>query len=412
MPRLSRCVLLVIAWTLGAGSLPLTEVPSAETLAELDTAALVAVIDTLKTERDALAAQAAGEDETGGAAPADAGFAWASPIAQPNASAAANASDAVTRNLSWGWPSFGPPRGTAPRQRLAQCGQAYGRELAEFFHSKEHHRESVARQIAALFHARLAADGRRLASRAPERKVRDKPMVLGIGPGSSGTRSTFMAFALLRLSGQHYRVRFDSQSCRWLQRGWNDAVDDDNVMYWGDTPVSYDWPTLWSRLPNARFLMTDSDADKWRAKRLSFRRGYCHTNKFKPDCLVPLAFSPPKTLQTLFDLNRSSANATRGAWDAFRNFARCAIPKDRLLWMRLADAKNPGELWSSLLAFLGMDAGTRIQDPRPGAHHHTLKLTNASTPFPHWGEHGCDMGGSKCHDWIECPPGKWPLPED
>lgn len=293
------------------------------------------------------------------------------------------------------------PNATTARQRTLQCVANYSSALAFHFAADAAGRSALRKRIAASFRAR-DDDARRGLKDKPNASL--KELVLGIGPGSSGTRSTFMAMALLDFAAQHYKVRYVPRGCAWRQRVPTkrpDPIDDRDTMYWGDTPVFYAWPNLWRRLPNARFLMTDVDADRWRDKRLSFRRGYCAKSGVRADCLVPLAFAPDRRLMKTFDLNSTSRDACRGAWAALRGFARCAIPPERLLWMNLAEAAHPGDLWAQLLDFLGLDDSAELRDPR-SKNGSAVVLARNATPFPHWGEHNCDMGGVNCKEWLPC----------
>lgn len=56
-------------------------------------------------------------------------------------------------------------------------------------------------------------------------------VVLGIGPGSTGTRSVLMAFALLGLAGKHYGTRFDPSSCALIHEAPVDRLRLERARY-------------------------------------------------------------------------------------------------------------------------------------------------------------------------------------
>ena len=69
--------------------------------------------------------------------------------------------------------------------------------------------------------------------------------------------------------------------------------------------------------------------------------------------------------------------------------------------MNLAEAAHPGDLWAQLLDFLGLDDSAELRDPR-SKNGTAVVLARNATPFPHWGEHNCDMGGVNCEEWLPC----------
>lgn len=287
-----------------------------------------------------------------------------------------------------------------PRERVAACAPAYAASLARHFTSPDLEASLVRATILKEFGYRNATDEAAFDDDAPARRGlrTTKEIVFGIGPGSSGTRSTFMAMMLLRISGQHFKQHWVAETC--TQRSQDvkakpDAIEDRDTRYWGDTPVPFTWPRLWNRAPNAKFLMTDVDADRWRAKRLSFRRGYCaRAPASKQDCAVPLAFAPPLAVRGLFRLADATPEQTRAAWAAYRAFARCAVPRDRLLWLNLS-THEPRTLWPALLDFVGLPRATALTNRK----NETLRLDAANTTFPHWGESGCALQGGTCFEW-------------
>lgn len=275
-----------------------------------------------------------------------------------------------------------------PKARVQACGPAYAATLARAFVSPLFD--------AATIEAAILKDLRTDKNARQTKGHSSKEIIFGIGPGSSGTRSTFMAMMLLNISGQHFKQHWVAEDCEQKNRPFNevpDAIDDESTRYWGDSPVPFSWPLLWRRAPNAKFLMTDVDPDRWRAKRLSFRHGYCGRSNGQ-DCYVPLAFVPSGKIKDVFGLATAPANASRTAFEAYRTFVRCAIPAERLLWLNISAAEG---LWPALLDFAGLPRDTTLTSLAGSKE--TVRLDNASTTFPHWGEAGCTMQGGECGDW-------------
>lgn len=300
------------------------------------------------------------------------------------------------------------------------CADSYASELAATFPD--------VRPVAAL-RAQLSRPNATCAT------TTEAPLLV-IAPGSSGTGSLFEAAAFLGIAAKHNgdvrgagwrSVRharaskaLDLDDAHLFARGCEGA----GCAFVADNPVPWTWPRLWSRAPNARFVMIDFDAEKWHAKRLGFRYcdqprpahfPYTEEDYFHNDCLVPLAFQPDhRALRHTRSLELASAsvNQTARASAALKTFARCVVPPERLLWW---DFRRPApELWRALAAFAGIDALP------PGLPTHA---------FPHLGSsylaeakysnkgamRRCKLGGCDCAAALACVvrvqnPGA-PLPE-
>ena len=44
-------------------------------------------------------------------------------------------------------------------------------------------------------------------------------------------------------------------------------MTDERTIYYGDTPVPWEWPRLMRQAPKAKFVMTDVKAESWRSPR-------------------------------------------------------------------------------------------------------------------------------------------------
>ncbi|KAJ8613399.1 hypothetical protein CTAYLR_002243 [Chrysophaeum taylorii] len=225
---------------------------------------------------------------------------------------------------------------------------------------------------------------RSLASSA-EKAPSSKPAIIGIGPGSSGTRSLFVALAFLDVPGLHFKKTYDN--CSFGRFGAAtptvDAFVKSKFKFWADTPVPTQWTQLLFRLPNAKFVLTSLyDASAWRRKRLTFRGGYCKTPK--PDCQVPLALDIPGRS---YPVAQASEVQVIALLDAYRAFARCAIPESRLLLISFPPPRLTN-LWADLLGFLGKTDDRGLRD----------------SPFPHWGDASCLWGDAPCSRGLACGP--------
>jgi len=229
-------------------------------------------------------------------------------------------------------------------------------------------------------------------------------VVLGIGPGSMGTRSLFAAMTFLNITAAHFGLRY--HECAMSHRHmplakepflreieaarsgeWRDAP----TTFWSDSPVSWLWPAVLGKLPSserAKVVMTDlgggNASSVWLGKRLALRGDYCQTTR--QDCLVPLAFAAAsKHLQANLSLHAATPEQVDSAFAAFSSFVRCVIPPSQLLWLDYAD--HTANHFAELLAFLELDPaaatapdGSRFVD---GA-------------FPRWGSRGrCTWGDNQ-----------------
>ncbi len=178
-------------------------------------------------------------------------------------------------------------------------------------------------------------------------------IVLNIGPGSTGTRSLFMAARQLNITSRHYTMY--SSNCGMSSEKFHFKEFGDDLqplqlketkrVFWGDIPVSERWWHLLAQYPSQiKFIMTDVDSDKWLRSRLL---EHC-SNNFKRynGCTPPTPFSFhmhnkhfTKTQNVLLDalfnqthLQHISPAVNAGMWDAYRKLIRCVVPKPQLHW--------------------------------------------------------------------------------
>ena len=226
-------------------------------------------------------------------------------------------------------------------------------------------------------------------------------LLVGVGPGTSGTRSLFVALAMLGVGDSHYKLRYYPQNCAITTASPTDDVflmvgeaeDKPKLRFWGDSPVSWQWPALRRRIPNAKFIMTDANATTWVRKRAAEHcAGRDHAEANGVDCLVPLPFEPDAWLFPGFHVKGAKAGLAEAAFAAYRSFVRCTVDPSRLLWIDFAQPFETAKLWTDLITFLDIDASAQI----PAAPDGRLQPPHA-TPFPHFGhDSGCQWGGDQC----------------
>jgi len=114
---------------------------------------------------------------------------------------------------------------------------------------------------------RLEAD--LLSSHTPPPPTKQRPrLVLGVGPGSTGTRSLFVALTFLNIASVHFNVKFANcrivresrptmELSRFVDKVSKTLDDDDHGskwLFWTDTPVWWAWPSLLARFPDTKFV--------------------------------------------------------------------------------------------------------------------------------------------------------------
>ena len=106
-----------------------------------------------------------------------------------------------------------------------------------------------------------------------------KKLILNIGPGSSGTRSIFLAASQLNITAYHWKQSSANCTVYLAHRNlssyslgslfdihsMNIMKSEGDIAFWGDTPVPNDW---WSLLhgpfrDRIYYVMTDMDDNRW-----------------------------------------------------------------------------------------------------------------------------------------------------
>lgn len=286
------------------------------------------------------------------------------------------------------------------------CIIQYANEVAKTVAPFMQHHENKTPNYRALYAERwrshvieqMTLDDENFAAAAEQTQQK---LFLCVGPGSSGTRSLFIACAILGIGGGHYDYVYRPDQCAIKHRGvfknMSSMIDlakvDTDLVFWGDTPVPWQWPAVRRRTPNAKYIMTDLNATLWRAKRLD---DHCSKEAKGHDsgCLVPLPFEPHSSWFPVLHVSAASSQLTEAAFAAYRQFVRCTIPPERLLWIDYSLTPfSSATLWNELISFSSVDDETRIPAWPDGR----LVPVN-ETPWPHWGSstNGCAWGDDKC----------------
>lgn len=192
-------------------------------------------------------------------------------------------------------------------------------------------------------------------------------LVLNVGPGSSGTRSLFLA--MIQLNYTAYHLGFSGMNChlyyrhsvigKYFSKSPSIFSTEYHQAFWGDNPVPIYWWKLYHEHPsNTLFIMTDMLDDLWLSKRRK-------PNKMRIDweSTLPVAFAidelnyPPDSvanrsaLMSAMNVWRASNRTNQIVFQAYRDLLRCTFTREQLLWLHMA-SPSPTEFWTSLTRFL------------------------------------------------------------
>jgi hypothetical protein len=243
------------------------------------------------------------------------------------------------------------------------------------------------------------------------RKVKNQ-LVLDVGPGSSGTRTLFLAAAQLNITAYHCNQ--NSLNCVVTQRPGTDLVSlfhpstmkifdspEYSLSLWGDNPVSNIWWELFHRFPPpcTELVMTDMDSGRWLAVRRKMIKASMARPDFKPHWLwtSPLPFHPDQLpaplrvreeLLNLTSIARVSEADNHRVFEAFRALLKCAAPNQALHWLVVGN-DSANNFWANL---------TRIFKLSPSREKMEALV---STGIPYFGSKGCFIGGVKCNNTVK-----------
>jgi hypothetical protein len=243
-----------------------------------------------------------------------------------------------------------------------------------------------------------------------ERSSTATKLILNIGPGSSGTRSLFLAMVQLNLTSYH--LGFSGANCTIYNRHEfvnlgkyftrNPSImerEDVKTAFWGDNPVPAYWWKFYHqyKISNTLMIMTDMNDDSWLKKRRK-----PHKAKVNWESTVPLAFHPDELAfsdakeedhRLLHDLKAELLNSSnvwhvtndtnRAAFQAYRELIKCSIPHNKLLWMKMSEGE-PDQFWNSIVDFIKLPVEEKV----------LKQLIAAGKPY--FGDRSCRIGNFDC----------------
>jgi hypothetical protein len=192
--------------------------------------------------------------------------------------------------------------------------------------------------------------------RPPPNHTSSRPFLIGVGPGTTATRSFALAVNLLHFSVNHYsafldregnligkdkknRARFQVEKLRngtKFREEWDHTADIDFAALYNTVDAIFDFPVqlyavdILRAHPNAKIIMTHRDPAIYAQKRLAF----CENN---PDtirqCGLPFVLRP---LDMYMGEMTDGQNA--GTFEATEHVLKCLVPAHRYLQV---DAWNP-----------------------------------------------------------------------
>lgn len=263
-------------------------------------------------------------------------------------------------------------------QVLNSCRENYSLKMSILFglpRLKLHIDESMA-----LYQNKTKTD-----SSIERTSLHDQPF-FGVGPGSSGTRSLFLAAMALNITSVHYVLCF--ANCTY---DYNSCYKIPNIQLQLDLPIPNVWWKYLERLPNAKFIMTDIDSITW----LKGRMAHVKPGTTSWGYTVPIAFEKADDAEILnaLSVNKANASVSKQAHDLYRELVKCAIPKNQLYWIDWdAPEVTPGIFWHGLSSFFNAKvSNSQLQS-----------LISAGIPY--WGSKHCGFGNhtrgakfTKCH---------------
>jgi hypothetical protein len=202
-------------------------------------------------------------------------------------------------------------------------------------------------------------------------------LVIDAAPGSSGTRSFFLATALMNVPSAHYHIA-TAGNCSLV--GVNTGLVTQDRKVYSDTPFPSTWWRYVSNCPDLKTVFTVVDSEKWaiirrRHNKILFYRRWHNT--------IPIPFEPhdiPEDIISLFSLHNSSVKVASEAYNLYKELVLCSTPRDRKMVIDYTKLDTPAEFWGKLNAFLG--AGLGEDDLQ--------SLVAAGLPY--WGHTKCFFG--------------------
>jgi hypothetical protein len=260
-------------------------------------------------------------------------------------------------------------------RKRAACATTYARRLSRLLEATSLQDKSKSPpDIEAFVLDRMAHS----VSSAKEAAIRCPPgLVVNAAPGSSGTRSFFLATALMNVPSAHYRVTATG-NCSLGSAKTGSFMKATQV--YGDTPYSNKWWSIIHACPMTKTVFTLVNSSKWYETR---RRDHARLAYKRWPSTFPIPFEPPKDsgiIRSQFQLKAVTADIGAKAYALFLDLVKCAVPRKNLLIIDYTKLDPPARFWGKLNAFLG--AGLGEDDLQ--------SLVAAGLPY--WGHAKCFFG--------------------
>jgi hypothetical protein len=254
--------------------------------------------------------------------------------------------------------------------------------------------------------------------RPPPKHTSLRPLIIGVGPGTTATRSFALAVNLLHFSVLHYgAVRGRKGNAMWntdikgetnlprfrvdelgkgtkFREDWDHTADIDFVALYNSMDAIFDWPIqlyavdILRAYPNAKIIMTHRDPVTYAQKRLHF----CKMKPKPRECGVPFVLRPLDMY-----MREMTDDQNVGSFEATEHVLKCLVPAHRYLQVDAWDP--PPEGWMPRIAdFLN------VTMPPPES--------NCSIPKKagHSLECGDDPACHQCRRYTNSHPGLFPEP--
>jgi hypothetical protein len=260
-------------------------------------------------------------------------------------------------------------------RKRASCAATYARRLSELFNTASRQDESKTRtDIEAFVLDRMAhsvSSAKHAATRCPA------DLVINAAPGSSGTRSFFLATALMNLPSAHYRVTATG-NCSIGSA--NTGAFMKHIEVYGDTPYSNKWWSIINTCPQTKTIFTLVNSSKWFDTR---KRDHARLAYKRWPSTFPIPFEPPKDsgiIRSHFQLKSVTKDLGAQAYTLFLDLVKCSVSWRDLLIIDYTKLDSPAQFWGKLNSFLGVGLGeSELQD-----------LIAAGLPY--WGHSKCFVG--------------------
>jgi hypothetical protein len=258
-------------------------------------------------------------------------------------------------------------------RKRASCAVTYARRLSQLL-SPAPDKSKIRTEIEAFVLDRMAHS----VSSAKRSAIRCPPdLVINAAPVSSGTRSFFLATALMNLPSAHYRVTATG-NCS-LGSAKTGAFMEEIGTY-GGVPYSNKWWSIINTCPRTKTVLTLVNSSKWFDTR---KQDLARISYKRWPSTFPIPFEPPKDSEIIrshFQLKSVTKDTGAQAYSLFMDLVKCSVSWRDLVIIDYTQIDSPAQFWGKLNSFLGAGLGaSELQD-----------LIAAGLPY--WGHSECFVG--------------------